>query len=136
VFETNKSLVESRPIGSLNRQVDAVLAGPTTEYSYAGDVADFVLAAGDYLVGLAQVAAGTVWWAWGTTIRGQIYGEFSYKSGAGGAFSAGWSSLETSSTPAFRFTAVPEIDRAGMGSVLAVVAGALSLLERRRLQSA
>ncbi len=33
-------------------------------------------------------------------------------------------------------SAVPEIDPAGMGSVLAVVAGALGLLERRRLRAA
>ena len=33
-------------------------------------------------------------------------------------------------------TAVPEIDPAGMGSVLALVAGALCLLERRRLKAA
>lgn len=32
-------------------------------------------------------------------------------------------------------TPVPEIDPAGMGSVLALVAGALGLIERRRLQS-
>lgn len=31
-------------------------------------------------------------------------------------------------------SAVPEIDPAGMGSVLALVAGALGLLERRRLK--
>jgi hypothetical protein len=31
---------------------------------------------------------------------------------------------------------VPEIDPAGMGSVLALVAGALGLLERRRLKTA
>jgi len=33
-------------------------------------------------------------------------------------------------------SAVPEIDPAGMGSVLALVTGALGLLERRRLKAA
>jgi hypothetical protein len=33
-------------------------------------------------------------------------------------------------------TAIPEIDPAGMGSVLALVAGALTLIERRRLKNA
>jgi hypothetical protein len=33
-------------------------------------------------------------------------------------------------------SAVPEIDPAGIGSVLALVTGALGLLERRRLKTA
>ena len=33
-------------------------------------------------------------------------------------------------------SAVPEIDPAGMGSILALVSGALCLLERRRLKTA
>ena len=42
----------------------------------------------------------------------------------------------TSETVTINIAPVPEIDPAGMGSVLALVTGALGLLERRRLKTA
>ena len=48
-----------------------------------------------------------------------------------------WGAFGANETVTVLFSApVPEIDPAGMGSVLALVAGALGLLERRRLKTA
>jgi len=47
-----------------------------------------------------------------------------------------WTLLGSSDTVVMEIAGVPEIDPAGMGSVLALVTGALGLLERRRRQTA
>jgi hypothetical protein len=91
---------------------------------------------------------------WGNDADGFLYGDplttdfatdpsINYLTGAyvfGGSLSAPWISFNEGNPvyfgPNFTFTSVPEIDPAGMGSVLALVSGALGLLERRRLKSA
>jgi len=58
----------------------------------------------------------------------------------GGSLSAPWNFFNQGNPvyfgPNFTFTSVPEIDPAGMGSIAALVSGALCLLERRRLKTA
>jgi len=51
-------------------------------------------------------------------------------------FNGAWDSGILLTTVATTSAAVPEIDPAGMGSILALVTGALGLIERRRLKAA
>lgn len=135
VFDPALSLVEARAITNLSRtSTGSAISWTWAEYHYAGDFDRIDLAEGDYYVGLSNTEAGNPsgsYWMWETSGYG-INSTQSYNQTFGM-----WSSLYDYNL-AFQATlsAVPEIDPAGMGSVLALVTGALGVLERRRLKAA
>jgi hypothetical protein len=80
-------------------------------------------------------------YVWNTPISGRTefltttYSDWGVTPGSTG-FSRQATITGTSETVTINIAPVPEIDPAGMGSVLALVTGALGLLERRRLKTA
>lgn len=153
VFDSDlDGLAESHDVGIFdsagNLLVSATVAGGTAnplihQFRYAP--ASVLLTPGkNYEIGAV----------WGNDADGFLYGDplttdfatdpsINYWTGAyvfGGSLSAPWNSFNQGNPvyfgPNFTFTSVPEIDPAGVGSVLALVAGVLGLVERRRLRAA
>ena len=132
VFNPEMTFLESRPIGNLARQATGSIIGWSyTEYAYGGDFAEIALSAGDYFIGLSNAQTGSSIWFWEMTSLAPMFGERSLYSPLGT-----WTDNPTRAL-AFQFTqSVPEIDPAGMGSVLALVGSSLGILERRRRRTA
>ena len=132
VFNPAMTFLESRPIENLARQATgSSIQGSYTEYAYGGDFAEVALSAGDYFIGLSNAQTGPDIWFWERTSLAPMFGERTFYSPLGT-----WTDNPTRAL-AFQFTqSVPEIDPAGMGSILALVGSSLGILERRRRRTA
>jgi hypothetical protein len=137
VFNPNLSLVEARAIEGLSRQSTGyrIQSGSEGwyEYAYSGGFDRVDLSEGDYYVGLSNAESGNPdsYWFWECTSAAAIFEQRSYN-----AIDRFWSSSGNPLAFQATLSAVPEIDPAGMGSVLALVSGVLGLLERRRMKAA
>lgn len=122
VYDPSLTLLVSRSMVDQTRQATANLVqGQYQEYVYSGLFPRVDLAAGDYFIGLSALETGAQdRWFWETTSGAAIAEVISYSP------RFGWYDTPAVAALAFQATSVPEIDPAGMGSVIALVAGALA----------
>ena len=137
IYDSALTLLTTRQIADSSRQATGRLVGSTNlvEFGYSGDFDRIALPMGNYFIGLSDVEVGHAgWWCWETTSGAAINQAIAYST------SLGWfgadSNVPASAALAFQATSVPEIDSSGLGSMVALITGAMGLLDRRRTKVA